>query len=116
MQKITMSDLWRLPIGMTIRTEGVAGIYLGKEEWGHVVWTGLWEEMIEEWNDEDEVTVLDIAVDYDELVKIKAGKVVQLAAEGWTLDKDRKYLNLNSELEELEVVVRVRDLVGVESR
>lgn len=109
--RIRIDDLWKVSIGVTIRYKDLTGVYLGKEEWGHVVWTGMWEETIDEWDDDDEVEVIRQKVNYEELVEIKAAKVISLAHEGWTLDKDRRYLDITNDLDELAVLVKVKELV-----
>jgi len=111
MREIKMDELWKVTPGTIINTEDKVGIYLGREEWGHVIWNGYSEDTIEEWEDDDVVGLMNTKVSYEELVHIQAQKVLNLANEGWTLDKDNKYLNINGELDKLRVYKEVASIV-----
>lgn len=111
--EIKMDELWKVTPGTIVNTEDKIGIYLGREEWGHVIWNGYSEEVIEEWDDDDIVNLMNGSkVGYGELVDIQAKKVLNLANEGWTLDKDNQYLNINGELDKLKVYKEVCEIVG----
>lgn len=112
MREIKMDELWQVTPGMIIKAEDKVGIYLGKEEWGHVIWNGYREDTIEEWEDDDVVMLMNTEIDYNKLVNVQAQKVTGLAHDGWTLDKDSRYLNINGELEKLKIYKEVSDIVG----
>ena len=111
-----MDELWKVSPGKYISTEQVSGMYLGKEEYGHLVWNGWDEELIEDWNDEDEVIILDNKVDLDKLVEAQVCKITSLAKDGWRLGEDNKFLNIEDELDKLRVYVEVQKIVGCKER
>lgn len=109
---IKMGELWRVAPGTEIATKTTAGMYLGKEEWGHVIWTGCMDEVIDEWDDEDNVVVLDGGVNIKRLLDVQAAKIVTLVNEGWTMGAESRLLNLDPELDKLRVYAEVWKIVG----
>ena len=111
MIKITMDDLWKVSPGRYISTNTVHGMYLGKEDYGHVVWNGWEDVLIEEWNDEEEVVIAENKVDIDKLIDVQIGNITRLVNDGWTMDGGN-FLNIEGELDKLRVYVEVQKIVG----
>lgn len=109
---IKMDDLWRVAPGTEIATKTVAGMYLGREEWGHVIWTGCMDEVIDEWDDNEPVVVFDNGIDVKRLLDVQAAKIVTLVNEGWRMDGGSHLLNLDPELDKLRVYAEVWKIVG----
>lgn len=109
---IKMGDLWRVAPGTEVATKTVVGMYLGREEWGHVIWTGCMDEVVEEWDDEEPVVVLDSGINVKKLLNAQAAKIVTLVNEGWRMDAGHHLLNLDPELDKLRVYAEVWKIVG----
>jgi hypothetical protein len=104
--KVKIRDLWRYPQGLMVGEKYKEAMYLGKSFDCIVLWKDGKAEYIEEWDDEEEVTVLDYKVDLDKLIDVKKMMALGLIDDGWRIGS--KSLNLEDTLDEIRTLVALR--------
>lgn len=104
--KVKINELWRYPQGITVGGKYKEAMYLGKSYDCIVLWKDGKAEYIEEWDDEDEVTVLDYNVDLDKLIEVKKLMVLGLIDDGWRVGS--KGLDLQDTLDEVRTLAALR--------
>jgi len=112
MCEINVEDLWKY-VGYTIRVEDSViqdvpkGQYLviGKEEFGVTLGNYVSRDthLIEEYDDDAVVTLVDTAPDLKTLLDFKLAGLISLANEGWTENKDN-FLNITPYLKEYKIL------------
>lgn len=107
--KVKINDLWRYPQGILVGERYKEAMYLGKWYDCIVLWKDGKAEYIEEWDDDDEVTVLDYNVALDKLIDVKKMMALGLIDDGWRVGS--KSLNMDDVLDELRTLVALRSIL-----